>query len=74
MQWAWTAGGLDDIAIAVDLYATKPNGVTNRRLTGMSPPPASTQAGGVPAAEKHTAQIWLAYFTGTTRAWLRPTD
>lgn len=37
-QWAWSVGGYGQIAVAVDMYATKPNGTTNRTLNGMTPP------------------------------------
>ena len=38
-QWAWSLADLDRVSIAVDMYATKPNGVTNRPLSGMTPMP-----------------------------------
>jgi membrane peptidoglycan carboxypeptidase len=36
-QWAWTVGGVGNIAVAVDAYATAPNGRSNRPLVGMTP-------------------------------------
>ena len=36
-QWAWSLADINRVSVAVDLYATKPNGVTNRTLTGMTP-------------------------------------
>jgi membrane peptidoglycan carboxypeptidase len=35
-QWAWTLADFDNVSLAVDMYATKPNGVTNRVLSGMT--------------------------------------
>lgn len=36
-EWAWSVGGNSTAALAVDMYATKPNGITNRVLAGMTP-------------------------------------
>jgi membrane peptidoglycan carboxypeptidase len=38
-QWAWSLADIDRVTVAVDVYATKPNGVTNRTLSGMTPMP-----------------------------------
>jgi membrane peptidoglycan carboxypeptidase len=35
-QWAWTVGGVGNIAVAVDTYATGPDGRGNRPLAGMT--------------------------------------
>jgi membrane peptidoglycan carboxypeptidase len=35
-QWAWTVGGVGNIAVAVDAYATGPDGRGNRPLAGMT--------------------------------------
>lgn len=54
-QWAWSVGGLGRVAVAVDTYATKPNGKTNRSLAGMTP---VITGDGRPAAEGRTALMW----------------
>jgi hypothetical protein len=57
-EWAWTVGGAGKLAIAVDTYATKPNGTTNRTLNGMTPP-YPTQGKGQPlVAEQRTQTMW----------------
>jgi hypothetical protein len=38
-QWAWSLADINRVSVAVDIYATKPNGVTNRTLSGMTPMP-----------------------------------
>ncbi len=50
-QWAWTLADLDNVSLAVDMYATKPNGVTNRVLHGMTALPnyPSTPSGPEPS-------------------------
>ncbi len=71
LQWAWTVGGFGDISIAVDIYATKPNGVTNRVLSGMSPidpqgQPADQNS--LPVAETRTLRMSSLYLRATTEA------
>ncbi len=38
-QWAWSLADINGVSVAVDLYATQPNGVTNRTLGGMTAMP-----------------------------------
>jgi membrane peptidoglycan carboxypeptidase len=48
-QWAWTLADFKNVSLAVDMYATKPNGVTNRVLGGMTPLPNYPTAPGANA-------------------------
>jgi membrane peptidoglycan carboxypeptidase len=48
-QWAWSLADIDRVSVAVDIYATKPNGVTNRPLTGMTPMPNPEQGSHAPS-------------------------
>jgi membrane peptidoglycan carboxypeptidase len=67
LQWAWSVGGLGHVAIAVDMYATRPNGVTNRVLTGMSSPYPGAREPGEPVAQQRTTGIWTGYFKDVVR-------
>lgn len=66
LQWAWSVGGLGHVAIAVDMYATKPNGTTNRVLSGMSPPDQQVKYA-VPVAEARTQAMWFQFFDEALR-------
>jgi membrane peptidoglycan carboxypeptidase len=70
LQWAWTVGGMGRLTIAVDMYATKPNGTTNRTLTGMSPlyPGGKPTEDTRPTAEMRTGNIWFDYFRAAARS------
>ena len=48
-QWAWSLADFARVSVAVDLYATQPNGVTNRKLTGMTPMPGAAQGPHAPS-------------------------
>ncbi|HEY2699485.1 MAG TPA: transglycosylase domain-containing protein [Pseudonocardiaceae bacterium] len=48
-QWAWSLADIGRVSVAVDLYATQPNGVTNRKLTGMTPMPYGQQGSNAPS-------------------------
>lgn len=65
LQWSWSVGGLGHVVIAVDMYATKPNGITNRVLTGMSPLYPGEHGPTEPIAEQRTSDMWSEYFKDT---------
>ena len=48
-QWAWSLADINGVSVAVDMYATKPNGVTNRSLSGMTAMPGGWQGTGAPS-------------------------
>jgi membrane peptidoglycan carboxypeptidase len=64
-QWAWSVGGLNHIVTAVDMYATKPNGVTTRTLNGMTPQPRVFGWDKMLIAQQRVTQVWETFMTGT---------
>jgi hypothetical protein len=47
------------------MYATKPNGITNRTLNGMTPPPTPFASNTQLAAQQRVANVLLAFAKGT---------
>jgi membrane peptidoglycan carboxypeptidase len=68
-QWAWSLADIDRVSVAVDMYATKPNGVTNRTLSGMTPMPGVVSGSKAPATPVTRASSIAMEFVG--RAVLR---
>jgi hypothetical protein len=48
-QWAWSLADIGGVSVAVDVYATKPNGVTNRSLAGMTAMPGGPSGSKAPS-------------------------
>ena len=65
-QWAWSLADIDRVSVAVDLYATKPNGVTNRPLSGMTPMPDGATGPNAPSTPVNRANaIAMGFMTRT---------
>ncbi|HJP78513.1 MAG TPA: transglycosylase domain-containing protein [Pseudonocardiaceae bacterium] len=65
-QWAWSLADIDRVSVAVDLYATKPNGVTNRPLSGMTPMPDGETGPNAPATPVSRAKAITMGFMART--------
>ncbi|MCU1686034.1 MAG: hypothetical protein JWQ81_6773 [Amycolatopsis sp.] len=61
-QWSWTVGALKNMAIAVDMYATKPDGKGNRSLAGMTASAGGSASVSSVPAETRTSAIFRDFY------------
>lgn len=65
-QWAWSLADFGRVSVAVDMYATKPNGVINRALSGMTPMPDAASGPTAPSTPVSRANAIMMGFMQRT--------